>query len=70
MVLYSTHGPTILVRAASQIFAPWEAGPLQFVLSGVHVGTAVTNYSLSALILVCSGRTPSRYWHCGHCRRG
>jgi hypothetical protein len=55
MVLYSTHGPTILVPRSSVIFAPWEAGPLRFVLSGVHVGTAVTNYSLSALILVLLG---------------
>jgi hypothetical protein len=55
MVLYSTHGPTILVPRSSVIFAPWEAGPLRFVLSGLHVGTAVTNYSLSALILTLLG---------------
>jgi alpha-1,6-mannosyltransferase len=52
MVLYATHGPTILVPRSSAIFAPWEAGPLRFVLSGVRVGTTVTNYSLSVLILV------------------
>ncbi len=52
MVLYATHAPTILVPRSSQIFASWEAGPLQFVLQGVHVGTTVTSYSLSALILV------------------
>jgi alpha-1,6-mannosyltransferase len=52
LVLYATHGPTILVPRSSEIFAPWEAGPLRFVLSGVRVGTTVTNYSLSALILV------------------
>ncbi len=55
MVLYSTHGPTILVPRSSVIFAPWEAGPLRFVLSGLHVGTTVTNYSLSALILALLG---------------
>ncbi|HTT29916.1 MAG TPA: glycosyltransferase family 87 protein [Solirubrobacteraceae bacterium] len=55
MVLYATHAPTILVPRSSQIFAPWEAGPLRFVLQGVHVGTTVTNYSLSALILILLG---------------
>ena len=55
MVLYSTHGPTILVPRSSEIFAPWEAGPLRYVLSGLHVGTAVTNYALSALILMLLG---------------
>ena len=55
MVLYATHAPTILVPRSSQIFASWEAGPLRFVLQGVHVGTTVTNYSLSALILILLG---------------
>ena len=55
MVLYATHAPTILVPRSSQIFASWEAGPLQFVLQGAHVGTTVTNYSLSALILILLG---------------
>jgi len=55
MVLYATHAPTILVPRSSQIFAAWEAGPLRFVLNGVHVGTTVTNYSLSALILILLG---------------
>jgi len=51
IVLYATHGPTILVPRSNVLFAPWEAGPLRFVLSGVRVGTTVTNYALSALIL-------------------
>jgi Glycosyltransferase family 87 len=51
MVLYATHAPTILVPRSSELFAPWESGPLGFVLSGLHVGTTVTNYTLSALIL-------------------
>ena len=52
LVLYATHAPTILVPRSSVIFASWEAGPLSVVLKGVHVGTTVTDYSLSALILI------------------
>ena len=52
MVLFSTHGPTILVPRASQIFASWEAGPLYHLLGPLKVGATATNYALSALILV------------------
>ena len=52
MVLFSTHGPTILVPRSSQIFASWEAGPLYGLLSGLKVGPTATNYALSGLILI------------------
>lgn len=55
MVLFSTHGPTILVPRASQIFAAWEAGPLYGLLRGLSVGATATNYALSALILIMLG---------------
>ena len=51
IVLFATHGPTILVPRASQIFASWEAGPLYHLIGGVSVGARATNYVLSALIL-------------------
>jgi hypothetical protein len=51
LVLFSTHGPTILVPRASQIFPSWEAGPLYRLLGPVKVGAAATNYALSGLIL-------------------
>jgi hypothetical protein len=51
MVLFSTHGPTILVPRASQIFTSWEAGPLYHLLGPVKVGATATNYALSGLIL-------------------
>ena len=54
MVLFSTHGPTILVPRASQIFASWEAGPL-YHLIGLKVGARATNYALSGLILIMLG---------------
>ncbi len=52
MVLFSTHGPTILVPRSSQIFANWEAGPLYGLLGGLKVGPIATNYALSGLILI------------------
>jgi Glycosyltransferase family 87 len=51
MVLFSTHGPTILVPRASQIFASWEAGPLYHLLGPVKVGATATNFALTGLIL-------------------
>ncbi len=55
MVLFSTHGPTILVPRASQIFASWEAGPLYHLIGAVKVGARATNYALSGLILMLLG---------------
>ena len=55
MVLFSTHGPTILVPRASQIFASWEAGPLYHLIAPLKVGATATNYALSALILAMLG---------------
>ena len=55
MVLFSTHGPTILVPRASQIFASWEAGPLYHLIGDVKVGARATNYALSGLILIMLG---------------
>src|SRR5436190_8715243 len=55
MVLFSTHGPTILVPRASQIFAPWEAGPLYHLIAPLKVGATATNYALSVLILAMLG---------------
>jgi len=52
MVLWSTHAPTNLVPRSSEIFAPWEAGPLYGLVSGLKAGVAATNYALSALILI------------------
>ena len=52
MLLFSTHGPTILVPRASQIFASWEAGPLYHLIPGFSVSARVTNYALSGLILM------------------
>jgi hypothetical protein len=52
MVLFSTHGPTILVPRSSQIFSRWEAGPLYGLLGGLRVGPTATNYALSWLILM------------------
>jgi Glycosyltransferase family 87 len=51
MVLFSTHGPTILVPRSSQIYASWEAGPLYHVLAPFSVGATATNFALSGLIL-------------------
>jgi hypothetical protein len=51
LVLWSTHGPTNLVPRSSELFAPWEAGPLYGLLSGLKAGVTATNYALSALIL-------------------
>ena len=55
MVLWSTHAPTNLVPRSSQIFAPWEAGPLYGLLGGLKAGVTATNYALSALILIMLG---------------
>jgi Glycosyltransferase family 87 len=52
MVLFSTHGPTILVPRSSQIFASWEAGPLYHLIPGFSVSARATNYALSGLILI------------------
>jgi glycosyl transferase family 87 len=52
MVLFSTHGPTILVPRSSQIFASWEAGPLYHLIPGFSVSARATNYALSALIVI------------------
>jgi alpha-1,6-mannosyltransferase len=52
MVLFSTHGPTILVPRASVIFSSWEAGPLYHLIPGFSVSARATNYSLTALILI------------------
>ena len=52
MVLFSTHGPTILVPRASQIFSSWEAGPLYHLIGDVKVGARATNYALSGLIVI------------------
>jgi alpha-1,6-mannosyltransferase len=52
MVLFSTHGPTILVPRSSQIFASWEAGPLYHLIGAFSVNAHVTNYALSGLILI------------------
>src|SRR5207302_701496 len=51
IVLFATHGPTILVPRASQIFASWEAGPLYHLIGPLRVGATATNYALSGLIL-------------------
>ena len=55
LVLWSTHGATNLVPRSSEIFAPWEAGPLYGLLGGLKAGVTVTNYALSALILIMLG---------------
>jgi Glycosyltransferase family 87 len=55
MVLFSTHGPTILVPRSSQIFSPWEAGPLYHLIPGFSVSARATNYALSGLILIMLG---------------
>ncbi len=55
MVLFSTHGPTILVPRASQIFASWEAGPLYHLINGLSVSARATNYALSGLIVILLG---------------
>ncbi len=52
MVLFSTHGPTILVPRSSQIFASWEAGPLYQLIPGFSVSARATNYALTGLILI------------------
>src|SRR6516225_5736892 len=52
MVLFSTHGPTILVPRSSQIFASWEAGPLYHLIGAFSVSAHATNYALSGLILI------------------
>jgi len=52
LVLWSTHAPTNLVPRSSEIFAPWEAGPLYGLLGGFKAGVTATNYALSALILI------------------
>ncbi len=52
MVLFSTHGPTTLVPRASQIFAPWEAGPLYHLIPGFSVSARATNYALTGLIVI------------------
>src|SRR5438105_15372919 len=52
MMLFATHGPTILVPRASQIFASWEAGPLYHLIPGFSVSARATNYALSGLILI------------------
>jgi hypothetical protein len=55
MVLWSTHAPTNLVPRSSELFAPWEAGPLYGLLGGLKAGVTATNYALSALILIMLG---------------
>ncbi len=55
MVLFSTHGPTILVPRASVIFASWEAGPLYHLIPGFSVSARATNYALTGLILIMLG---------------
>ena len=55
MVLFSTHGPTILVPRSSQIFASWEAGPLYHLIGAFSVSAHATNYALSGLILILLG---------------
>jgi hypothetical protein len=55
MVLFSTHGPTILVPRSSQIFASWEAGPLYHLIGAFSVSARATNYALSGLILIMLG---------------
>jgi alpha-1,6-mannosyltransferase len=55
MVLFSTHGPTILVPRSSQIFASWEAGPLYRLIGAFSVSARATNYALSGLILILLG---------------
>jgi Glycosyltransferase family 87 len=55
MVLFATHGPTILVPRSSQIFASWEAGPLYHLIGSFSVSARATNYTLSALILMLLG---------------
>ncbi len=52
MVLFATHGPTILVPRSSRIFAAWEAGPLYGLIGNIEVGPTATNYALSGLILL------------------
>jgi alpha-1,6-mannosyltransferase len=52
MVLFSTHGPTILVPRSSQIFTSWEAGPLYHLIPGFSVSARATNYALTGLILI------------------
>jgi hypothetical protein len=51
LVLFATHGPTILVPRSSQIFAKWEAGPLYGLVGNLKVGPTATNYALTGLIL-------------------
>jgi alpha-1,6-mannosyltransferase len=55
MVLFSTHGPTILVPRSSNIFASWEAGPLYHLIPAFSVSARATNYALTALILIMLG---------------
>ena len=52
MVLFSTHGPTVLVPRSSEIFASWEAGPLYGLLPSFTVGATATSYAVSGLILL------------------
>src|ERR1700733_3213221 len=52
LVLYATGGPTALTPRSSEIFAPWEAGPLYGLVSGLHAGSHALGYALSALILI------------------
>jgi len=52
LVLFATHGPTILVPRSSQIFAKWEAGPLYGLVGSLKVGPTATNYALTGLILI------------------
>jgi hypothetical protein len=51
MVVYDTGSPTLLVPRSSQSFAPWEAGPLYGLVSGIHPSSTALGYALSVLIL-------------------
>jgi hypothetical protein len=51
IVLYDAGAPTLLVPRSSQIFAPWEAGPLYGIVKGLHPGSTALGYALSAVIL-------------------
>jgi Glycosyltransferase family 87 len=55
IVLFSTHGPTTAVPRTSEIFAPWEAGPLYHLIGDWMIGSHATSYVLTGLILIMLG---------------
>jgi alpha-1,6-mannosyltransferase len=51
MVLFETGGPTLLTPRSSQIFAPWEAGPLYGLVSGLRPSSTALGFAISGVIL-------------------